>query len=62
MRSYKFTFEIICAGEGQPDLAQVEHMIDLSMQELVYDDQFVAALDEHEAVTIQVQPFGKMDG
>jgi hypothetical protein len=62
MRSYKFTFEIICAGEGKPDLAQVEHMIDLSMQELVYDDQFVAALDEHEAVTIQVQPFGKMDG
>lgn len=62
MRSYKFTFEIICAGEGKPDLTQVEHMIDLSMQELVYDDQFVAALDEHEAVTIQVQPFGKMDG
>lgn len=62
MRSYRFTFEIICAGEGKPDLVQVEHMIDLSMQELVYDDQFVAALDEHEAVTIQVQPFGKTDG
>jgi hypothetical protein len=30
-------------------------MIDLSMQDLVYDDEFIAALDEKEAVTIQVQ-------
>jgi hypothetical protein len=29
-------------------------MIDLSMQDLVFDDEFVAALDEKEAVTIQV--------
>jgi hypothetical protein len=29
-------------------------MIDLSMQELCYDDEFVAALDEKEAVSIQV--------
>jgi hypothetical protein len=29
-------------------------MIDLSMQDLVFDDEFVAALDEQEAVTIQV--------
>jgi archaellin len=38
-------------------------MIDLSMQDLVFDDEFVAALDERESVTIQVIPqFGQMDG
>jgi hypothetical protein len=26
------------------------------MQDLVYDDEFIAALDEKEAVTIQVIP------
>jgi hypothetical protein len=31
-------------------------MIDLTMQELVLDDQFIDALDEKEAVTIQVIP------
>ena len=54
MRTYNFTFTISCAGSGSPDLARVEEMIDLSMQDLVFDDEFVAALDEKEAVTIQV--------
>jgi hypothetical protein len=63
MRTYKFQFEVVCAGRGQPDLKRVEDMIDLSMQDLVYDDEFIAALDEKEAVTIQVIPlFGKTDG
>jgi hypothetical protein len=29
-------------------------MIDLAMQDLVYDDEFIAALDEKESVTIRV--------
>ena len=63
MRSYKFTFEITCASEGQADLGKVEEMIDLSMQDLVYDDEFIAALDEGQSVTIQVTPqFGKTGG
>jgi len=45
---------VVCAGEGTPELAKVEDMIDLAMQDLVYDDEFIAALDEKEAVTIQV--------
>ena len=53
-RTYKFMFEVVCAGNGTPDLDKVENMIDLSMQDLVYDDEFVAALDEKEALTIQV--------
>ena len=52
-RTYKFEFIVECAGEGTPDLNRAEKLIDLSMQELVYDDEFVQALDEKEAVTIQ---------
>jgi hypothetical protein len=39
-------------------MTQVESMIDLAMQDLVYDDVFIAALDEKEAVTIQVSTLG----
>ena len=56
MRTYKFQFEVVCASGGTPDMARVESMIDLAMQDLVYDDEFIAALDEKEAVTIQVTP------
>lgn len=62
-RTYKFTFEITCTGSGDADLARVEEMIDLSCQDLIYDDEFIAALDEKEAVMIQVLPqFGKTGG
>jgi hypothetical protein len=54
MREYQFVFNVVCAGEGTPDMARVEEMIDLSMQDLVFDDEFVAALDEKQSVTIQV--------
>jgi hypothetical protein len=54
MRTLKFQFEVICASEGTADETLVESMIDLAMQDLVYDDEFVAALDEKEALTIQV--------
>ncbi len=55
-RTFKFQFEVICAGQGDADLVQVEKMIDLNMQDLFFDDEFIAALDEREAVTIQVTP------
>jgi hypothetical protein len=58
MRTIKFVFEVTCAGEGTADMARVEEMIDLSMQDLVYDDEFIAALDEKESVAIQVQRIG----
>jgi hypothetical protein len=53
-RQYTFTFTVECASNGQPDLIRAEEMINLSMQELIYDDEFVAALDEKESLTIQV--------
>jgi len=55
-RIFKFEFEVICASEGTADDTLVESMIDLAMQDLVYDDEFVSALDEKEAVTIRVTP------
>jgi hypothetical protein len=54
MREYQFVFNVVCAGNGTADMARVEEMIDLSMQDLVFDDEFVAALDEKQSVTIQV--------
>ena len=63
MRTYKFSFTIECAGDGSPDLARVEELIDLSMQDLVFDDEFIVALDEKVSVAIQVLPeFGKTIG
>ena len=54
MRTFRFSFTVTCASDGQADLAKIESMIDLSMQDLVYDDEFIDALDEKESVTIQV--------
>jgi hypothetical protein len=53
-RTYTFMFTVECAGEGTPDMARVEEMIDLTMQDLVFDDEFITALDEKQSVTIQV--------
>jgi archaellin len=59
-RTYEFKFTIECASNGTPDMDRIEHMIDLNMQDLVFDDEFIAALDEKESVSIQVVPqFGK---
>ena len=62
-RKYEFKFTIECASNGTPDMDRIEQMIDLNMQDLVFDDEFIAALDEKESVSIQVVPqFGKTNG
>ena len=62
-RKYEFKFTIECASNGTADMDRIEHMIDLNMQDLVFDDEFIAALDEKESVSIQVVPqFGKTNG
>ena len=62
-RKYEFKFVIECASDGTADMDRIEHMIDLNMQDLVFDDEFIAALDEKESVSIQVVPqFGKTIG
>jgi archaellin len=56
MRTFEFRFVVTCASNGKVDADRVEELLDLSMQELVFDDEFVSALDEKESVTIQVIP------
>ena len=56
MRTFRYQFVVECASQGDADTAQVENLIDLAMQDLVFDDAFVSALDESESVTIQVIP------
>ncbi len=52
-RKYVFRVVIECATDDtRADLARVEEMLDLSMQELVYDDAFIVALNEKEAVSV----------
>jgi hypothetical protein len=58
-RTFKFQFTVECTGDGTADLEQVEKMIDLNMQDLIFDDMFITALDEKEAVTIQVNRLAK---
>jgi hypothetical protein len=51
----KFSFTVECASSTSADVDRVESMIDLHMQDLVYDEEFISALNEQEAVTIQVK-------
>jgi len=53
-RTFNFTFTVECAGDGSADLARVEELIDMNMQDLLMEDMFIDALDEKESVTIQV--------
>lgn len=53
-RTFDFRFEVICANAEDTDLARVEQMIDLAMQDMIYDDEFITALGEKESVTIRV--------
>lgn len=55
-RSLQFAFSIEMAGPGKADERRVEEMLDLALKDLIYDDEFIAALDEKQAVTIQLMP------
>lgn len=56
MKTFNYKFEVICSNPVSPDLTKVEEMINLAMQDLIYDDQFVAALGEKASITIRVSP------
>jgi hypothetical protein len=55
-RKFRFIFEVECAGPGEADDRRVEELLDLALKDLIYDDEFIAALDEKESVTIQLVP------
>jgi hypothetical protein len=56
MRTFRFAFVVECASEGQADTQKVEELLDLALKDLIYDDRFIEALGETEAVTIQLIP------
>ena len=56
MQTYNFKFEVICATAKSPDLVKVEDMLNLAMQDLIFDDKFIEALGEQQSVTIRVSP------
>jgi hypothetical protein len=58
MRTFTYQFTIECASDGTANEEEVERLIDLNMQDLTFDDTFIEALDEEEAVTIQVTRIG----
>jgi hypothetical protein len=61
-RKFRFVFEIECASSGRADDRRVEELLDLALKDLIYDDEFIAALDEKESVTIQLVPLvGRLD-
>lgn len=61
-RKFRFVFEVECAGPGNADEQRVEEMLDLALKDLIYDDEFIAALDEKESVTIQLVPLAGVLG
>ncbi len=58
-RKFNFAWTVECAGAGQADERRVEELLDLALKDLIYDEEFIAALDEKEAVTIQLIPIPK---
>lgn len=54
MRKFEYRLEIILPSEGTADTVRMEQLLDLHFQDLVYDDEFIAALDEKTSVTIRV--------
>ena len=55
-RKFNFVFSVECAGNGTADESRVEELLDLALKDLIYDDEFIDALDEKESVTIQLVP------
>jgi hypothetical protein len=41
-------------GPGQLDQARVNEMVDLAIKDLIYDDEFIGALDEKVSVSSTV--------
>lgn len=55
-RQFEYRLVIECGSDGPGDLARVEEMIALTFKDLMYDDEFVAALGETQSISTQVTP------
>ena len=56
MRTFRFSVVIECASDGQANMDLVQQMMGLTMQELIFDDDFVSALGETQSVSVEVTP------
>lgn len=54
MRELRFQFKITCHSEGTANRERVEQLLFLHLQELTNDEEFITALNEQEAVTIEL--------
>lgn len=54
MRTFEYRLIVECAGDGHADEHRVEELLDLSIKDLVMDDEFIDALDEKVSVSIQI--------
>lgn len=61
MRTFNFNFSVECHSDGKANIERVEQLLDLALQDLIYDDEFIKALDESQAVTIQLTQGNKND-
>lgn len=55
-RTLNFRLTIECGSDGPGDPSQVENMLSLAFRDLIYDDEFVAALGETQSVATQITP------
>jgi hypothetical protein len=55
-RTFKFTVVVECGSDGTADMNRVQEMVAITMQDLIYDDDFVSALGETQSVSVQVTP------
>jgi hypothetical protein len=55
-RTFNFSVTIECGSDGQADTDRVYQMMAITMQDLIYDDEFVSALGETQSVSVQVTP------
>jgi hypothetical protein len=55
-RTFTYSVVIECGSNGSADMNRVQEMVALTMQDLIYDDDFVSALGETQSVSVQVTP------
>jgi hypothetical protein len=53
-RRFRYVFELECISDGVADEQKMHELIDLAIRGLVDDEEFIRALDEKEAVSVDV--------
>jgi hypothetical protein len=54
VRRFQYRLIVECGSEGVANETRLEELLDLSVKDLVMDDEFIDALDEKVSVSIQI--------